>query len=339
MAFRLGILTDVQYADKPAVPHPRFRGATAAAAAAAAAAGLPPPPPAAVRDYRDALRRLHAAMDDLVGGGGDHEGGSPAGGGGGRGAGRDPAPTLTPAPAPAVVVGATLGAVLHLGDLIDGRVLAHDDGAMATDAAGRPPSRASAMAANREDMGAVLAAFRRFTAGPVLHVVGNHCLFAGRSAVLAAAGVPEGDRPGDAWYTYVPLPVGAGKTRGGSAGGVGVDGNRGGSGGGGGNGGGGGRPWRIVVLDTMAIGVAYPPGDARRVAAEAHLAAAAGAPNAVEWVGALGPSQRVWLAGVCAAARAAGEQLLVCGHHPLDPAVAVRFFRGGGARGEEGMVL
>lgn len=294
MAFRFGILTDVQYADKPAVPHPRFRAATAAAAAAAAASGLPPPSPLALRDYRDALPRLHAAMDDLLTNDGS-------------GSERTP-----------------LGAVLHLGDLIDGRVLAHDDGALAADAAGRPPPRASAMAANQVDLGAVLAAFRRFTAGPVLHVMGNHCLFAGREAVLAAAGVPKGNHLGDAWYTFVPPSVGGKGTKG-----VGIGGD-------GGGGGGGGRPWRIVVLDTMAIGVAYPPGDARRDAACAHLAAAAGAPNAVEWVGALGPAQRGWLAGVCAAARAAGEQLLVCGHHPLDAAVAVCFLRAGGGGSQVG---
>lgn len=77
--------------------------------------------------------------------------------------------------------------------------------------------------------------------------------------------------------------------------------------------------WRLLVLDTMHLSVAYPPGDARREAGEAALAAAVatGAACAKDWNGAVGEAQRRWLERRLAAADTDGVQVLVCGHHPL----------------------
>lgn len=312
--FRLGVVTDVQYAAKLSIVHPHPPPAAVAVAAAAAAAGAPPLPPP-VRDYSAALPRLAAALSAVRGG----------------------------------VAGAGVGAVVHLGDLIDG----HEGDA----------------AASAVDLDAVLAVFddacgRGGGEGsgggggpiPVLHVVGNHCLTAGRAAVMGSRafwGDSEGGRGGvaaavtaaggslcwgDAPPAAPPAPAGSAAadvdcvlsspsprvgyyevTPPGATG------------------------WRLLVLDTMAVSVAYRADDARRAAGEAALAAfaATGAAAATKWNGAVGAEQRRWLERRLAAAAADGVQVLVCGHHPLVREAAVRFSlggRGGGGGWGRGLV-
>lgn len=246
--------------------------------------------------------------------------------------------------------GAGVDAVVHLGDLIDG----HEGD----------------VAASVMDLDAVLAVFDEACGGkkeadggsggadrpvPVLHAVGNHCLTAGRAAVMrsrafwgeeavgegvaavvAAAGgslrwgddalpaAPAGAVAMAAVNGYDPPPSPSPAR-------VGYyeftpPGNTG---------------WRLLFLDTMHLSVAYPAGDARRAAGEAALSAvsAAGSACAKEWNGAVGGEQLRWLEERLSAAAADGVQVLVCGHHPLVREAAVRLSLGGVASGMGGWVV
>ncbi|PXW52415.1 metallophosphoesterase [Methylobacterium sp. B4] len=79
---------------------------------------------------------------------------------------------------------------------------------------------------------------------------------------------------------------------------------------------------RFVVLDGNDVSLfAPPPGDPRRALAETRLAEAkaAGLAQAQRWNGSLGEAQMTWLEGVLAAARAAGERVIVLCHYPVAP--------------------
>ncbi|MEH3119564.1 MAG: metallophosphoesterase [Methylorubrum populi] len=79
---------------------------------------------------------------------------------------------------------------------------------------------------------------------------------------------------------------------------------------------------RFVVLDGNDVSLfAPPPDDPRRALAEARLAEAkaAGRPNAQAWNGSLSDSQLAWLEQRLAAARAAGERVVVLNHYPAAP--------------------
>ncbi|GAB0489293.1 hypothetical protein MMPV_000510 [Pyropia vietnamensis] len=224
--------------------------------------------------------------------------------------------------------GAGVDVVVHLGDLIDG----HEGD----------------VTASTVDLDAVLTVFDEACGGergadgggagtdrpiPVLHAVGNHCLTAGRAAVMGSRAfwgeeaVGEGVAASVAaaggslrWGDDVLPAAPAGATTTAAVNGcapppspspphVGYyeftpPGNTG---------------WRLLFLDTMHLSVAYPAGDARRAAGEAALSAAAatGATCAKEWNGAVGEEQRRWLEQRLSAAAADGVQVLVCGHHPL----------------------
>jgi hypothetical protein len=79
---------------------------------------------------------------------------------------------------------------------------------------------------------------------------------------------------------------------------------------------------RFVMLDTNDISIyRHPPGPATDSAQQMlDRLTAAGHPGAKPWNGGLGETQLAWLDRTLAAATAAGERVLVCGHHPALPA-------------------
>ena len=73
---------------------------------------------------------------------------------------------------------------------------------------------------------------------------------------------------------------------------------------------------RILMTDTTdAAAYKHPAGSPRAAAARAALP-----PNAPPWGGGMGDAQLAWLDRELAAASAAGDRVIVCGHHPLLPA-------------------
>jgi len=82
------------------------------------------------------------------------------------------------------------------------------------------------------------------------------------------------------------------------------------------------RGMRFIILDQTEVSVfATPPGSPARDAAEARLTAlkSATAPNAESWNGGMSEAQLDWLGERLAAARAAGEAVVVFGHYPVTP--------------------
>ncbi|MCP1559888.1 UNVERIFIED_ORG: putative phosphodiesterase [Methylobacterium sp. SuP10 SLI 274] len=79
---------------------------------------------------------------------------------------------------------------------------------------------------------------------------------------------------------------------------------------------------RFVVLDGNDVSLFAPlPGDPRRTLAAERLeqAKAAGLINAKPWNGSLSESQFAWLERRLAAARTAGERVVVLNHYPIAP--------------------
>lgn len=83
------------------------------------------------------------------------------------------------------------------------------------------------------------------------------------------------------------------------------------------------RKWRFVVLDTMDISVTggWDKGDNHYRMGEKFLGELkkAGAANAFDWNGGVGPGQKAWLEGVLADAQRRKQRVVVFGHHPLKP--------------------
>ena len=80
--------------------------------------------------------------------------------------------------------------------------------------------------------------------------------------------------------------------------------------------------FRFVVIDTTEVSAyRYPPGSAARDAALAELERlkAAGVSAAKPWNSRPGDEQIAWLEGELRAAAAAGEKVLLFGHHPIIP--------------------
>lgn len=80
---------------------------------------------------------------------------------------------------------------------------------------------------------------------------------------------------------------------------------------------------RVVMLDTTELApYKHPAGSPEEKAATEALKrlAATGAANAQPWCGGISKAQLDWLERELAAADAAGERAIVCGHHPLLPA-------------------
>ena len=82
---------------------------------------------------------------------------------------------------------------------------------------------------------------------------------------------------------------------------------------------------RFLILDTTDVSTyRYPEGTpaTRKAQAELDRLRTAGDPSANPWNSAVGPRQLTWLKKELTAATAAGEPVLVLGHHPIAPAGA-----------------
>jgi manganese-dependent ADP-ribose/CDP-alcohol diphosphatase len=155
-------------------------------------------------------------------------------------------------------------AIIHLGDIVDGREASHD--------------RQVAIPQVLLELDDVLAALSKRPSGiPLYHVVGNHCLYVGRGELTRRLGLTE-----SAYYACALSPH-----------------------------------WRLVVLDSMDVGLDRAQGDPRRDMAEAYLKEKQGEPNAVSWNGGPSPTQLRWLQTTLESSAADGENVIVCGHHPL----------------------
>ncbi len=76
----------------------------------------------------------------------------------------------------------------------------------------------------------------------------------------------------------------------------------------------------FVMLDTNDVSTyKHPKDDAGQLAAKAMMENLSGANNAKPWNGGVSPAQLAWLEKELAAADAAGEPAIICGHHPLIP--------------------
>jgi 3',5'-cyclic AMP phosphodiesterase CpdA len=93
-------------------------------------------------------------------------------------------------------------------------------------------------------------------------------------------------------------------------------------------------PVRFLMLDTNGLSTyKHPAGSAEAAASQAAWrdAVARRLPGARDWNGGIDPAQMAWLARELDAADAAGEIILVCGHHPLAPADAHALWNAGDA--------
>lgn len=111
---------------------------------------------------------------------------------------------------------------------------------------------------------------------PMFHVVGNHCLHAGRQHLQETLGLAKA-------YYVRDLS----------------------------------SKWRIVVLDTLDVGMNREEGHPLRDVADQYLREHEGEPNARRWNGTVGPDQVDWLKQVLAETRKRGMLAIVCGHIPL----------------------
>lgn len=75
--------------------------------------------------------------------------------------------------------------------------------------------------------------------------------------------------------------------------------------------------WRLVVLDTVDVGVDREEGHPMRVLADDFLKKHADEHNANPWNGGVGPEQLEWLADTLQGTRADGKLAIVCGHMPI----------------------
>jgi len=124
---------------------------------------------------------------------------------------------------------------------------------------------------------------------PVHHVLGNHCLDLPKAAVLARLRAPAAGR-----YT-VPLAPG----------------------------------WRLVGLDTTEMSGHSQEGPESAAAKEAAAFLAARPlsddhPQMSPWNGGVGAGQLAWLQDELVAAAAAGDRVVVAGHHQAGPGAAAR---------------
>lgn len=80
--------------------------------------------------------------------------------------------------------------------------------------------------------------------------------------------------------------------------------------------------YRFLVIDGNDVSTFAPPaGDPRRELAAERLAqlTAAGAINAQSWNGSLSDEQFAWMETTIAAAKTAGEKVIILGHYPVYP--------------------
>lgn len=159
-----------------------------------------------------------------------------------------------------------LSCVLHLGDIIDGN--------------STPPKTAS-------DLTAMLDLFGRLPVTvPVHHVLGNHCLAAGRQPLLRALGLGQGG------YYAARLHPG----------------------------------WLLVVLDTTELsGHSGLPQDCEVAREAAQFVASHPVeqhPQMSPWNGGIGQRQLSWLQGVLQQAEEDGSRVIVASHHQIGKGAA-----------------
>jgi manganese-dependent ADP-ribose/CDP-alcohol diphosphatase len=160
-----------------------------------------------------------------------------------------------------------VSALWHLGDIIDGRSAEDSDA-----------QREASMPAVRKELDEVLKIFGAFSR-PVLHVVGNHCLYVERDELTRLLGLDK-----SAYYVRDLAPQ-----------------------------------WRAIVLDTLDVGFNRPKGSSLRKQAERYIFEREGEENALPWNGGCGADQLDWLEGVLKQARTDAVNVIVGGHHPCAP--------------------
>lgn len=154
--------------------------------------------------------------------------------------------------------------VVHLGDIIDGRF--------------SPDGIEFNIADVIAELDQVLNIFSRLPAATTIcHVIGNHCLFVGRSLLQSRLQLDK-----SSYYTKQLS-----------------------------------QNWRLIVLDTMDKSVLYPQEDPRLQNGMDYLNNHTGDPNAVVWNGGIGPDQLKWLQQNLQTARQENMNVLVAGHHPF----------------------
>lgn len=84
------------------------------------------------------------------------------------------------------------------------------------------------------------------------------------------------------------------------------------------------KGWRFIVLDTMDLAVqgGWSPDSLNVELGKKMLdeRAKAGAPNAVDWNGGIGPAQKQWLEYILKDAAEQKQKVVIFAHHPLMPA-------------------
>lgn len=171
-----------------------------------------------------------------------------------------------------------LVAVLHLGDIIDGN---------------------ATLEQTRDDLQQTLDVLSELKS-PVMHVLGNHCLDAGRDYLMEKLDLKK---KGSYYYHDVS------------------------------------DLWRIVVLDTVDVSVAREEGHEYHKLAKEYLEKHAEDANALDWNGGPGPVQLQWLGRVLEGTKAQGKYAIVCGHQPiLEGAAAAKFLVWDGERLEKILV-
>lgn len=146
--------------------------------------------------------------------------------------------------------------MVHLGDIIDGNKTlekTHDD---------------------LQQVQNVLSELR----APMMHVVGNHCLDAGRDYLVEKLGLKE-----KGTYYYQDIS----------------------------------DLWRVIVLDTLDVSVMREEDHEYHKLAREYLERHAEDANAKEWNGGLSPAQLEWFECVLQDTKVQGKFAIVCGHLPI----------------------
>lgn len=144
---------------------------------------------------------------------------------------------------------------IHLGDIVDGN---------------------ETVERTRDDLQSVINCLDDLQR-PVIHVLGNHCLDAGREYLVDKLRLPE--------PTYYFKDVS--------------------------------EKWRIIVLDSVDLSVHREESHPLRAAARKYLDEHVDDANAKDWNSGLGPDQIVWLQDVLRRTAEEGRFAIVCGHHPI----------------------
>lgn len=151
--------------------------------------------------------------------------------------------------------------VLHLGDIVDGNI----------STGGNPMQDKT-----HEELDRVLTRLS-FLKAPILHVLGNHCLFANRDHLFRKLKFE------DKGYYFRELS----------------------------------SKWRLIVLDTVEVSILRGEDHPHQRQAWEYLESHKDEPNARTWNGGLGQEQLDWLEDVLLVTAGEGKLAIVCGHIPI----------------------